>query len=79
MNPLSLDLASLEDIIRSAGAIWGYADVTGLFTDHSMFSRAISLALPLPKEGLLDVENGPTVAYYNAYRDLNSRLNGLSA
>lgn len=79
MNPLAFDLASLEDIIRSAGAIWGYADVTGLFKDHPTFSRAISLAMPLPGEAFLDVENGPTAAYYRAYRDLNTRLNGLSA
>ena len=79
MNPLSLDLASLEEIIRSARAIWGYADVTGLFREQPMYSRAISLARPLPKEALLDVENGPTAAYYDAYRDLNSHLNRLSA
>lgn len=79
MNLLSLDLASLEEMIRSAGAIWGYADVAGLFREQPMFSQAISLAMPLPNEALLDVVNGPTAAYYDAYRDLNSRLNGLSA
>ncbi|MHB1354793.1 MAG: 4Fe-4S double cluster binding domain-containing protein [Anaerolineae bacterium] len=79
MSPLPLDLASLEDIIKSAGAIWGYADVAGLFSEQAIYPRAISLAMPLPPEALLDVENGPTAAYYEAYCSLNTRLNGLAA
>jgi epoxyqueuosine reductase len=72
-------LSSLEQAIRDAGAIWGYADVAGLFAAYPLYPHAISLAIPLPAEALLDVENGPTAAYYHAYRDLNCRLNSLAA
>jgi epoxyqueuosine reductase len=79
VTPVLCDLASIEELFHSSGAIWGYADVSGLFKAYPLFPRAISLALPLPAEAMLDVENGPTTAYYNAYCDLNLRLNALSA
>jgi epoxyqueuosine reductase len=78
VNPPRLDLASLENMIRSAGAICGFADIAGLFREQQQYSRAISLAIPLPRQALLDVENGPTAGYYDAYGDLNKRLYDLS-
>jgi epoxyqueuosine reductase len=79
VNLRSFDLASLEDTFRSAGVVWGYADINDLFSEQALYPRAISLAMPLPHSALIDVENGPTDMYYNAYNHVNAQLNSLSA
>lgn len=72
-------LRQLFVLLDGEGALYGLADVTGLFTEYAEYPRAISLALPLPDSALQSLEEGPTPAYYAAYQDLNARLNDLSA
>lgn len=74
-------VASLEEYLRELRVdLYGFADIAGIFRGPWRdWPYAISIALELPGEDLLDVQDGPTPRYYEAYVRTNARLNEVGA
>ena len=67
---------NLEQILRNAGAaLVGYADVKN-FSPFG-FPTGISVAVPVPKDIVFGIEDGPTLAYHEMYTILNNKLNEI--
>lgn len=66
----------LGDVLREAGAVLvGYADMEGM--NPYGLPVGVSVAVPVPKEIVLGIEDGPTKEYYDMYYILNNRLNQI--
>ncbi|MGN0333485.1 MAG: 4Fe-4S double cluster binding domain-containing protein [Lachnospiraceae bacterium] len=66
----------LEQILRNAGAaLVGYADLKNF--NPFGFPTGISVAVPIPKDIVFGIEDGPTLAYHEMYTTLNNKLNDI--
>jgi len=74
----------IEQIVRNrlvpiADYIYGFADIRGLLSNEfSEYTLGISIGKRLDDSILDPVENGPTIRYFNHYRDINNELTNLS-
>ncbi len=79
----------LRELLFANGAsLVGFANVEALYTrpedaQHAAWSvpeypRAVSIALCIPRDIILGIENGPTMEYFDAYHSLNKRLDELA-
>ena len=79
----------LRELLFANGAsLVGFANVQGLYArpedlQHAAWSvpeypRAVSIALAIPREIILGIEDGPTMEYFDAYHSLNKRLDDLA-
>jgi len=68
---------TLSDLLYDNGAtLVGYADLSGIAEDELEYG--ISIALKIPPEIIASIHDGPNSGYFNAYHELNSRLNDLA-
>ena len=59
--------------------IYGFADMTGLLTDKFQgFNYGISIGLKLNNSIVNRIKNGPTIEYYDHYRQINAELSELT-
>lgn len=74
----------IESIVKnqlkpSADYIYGFADLNGLLPDeYKNYSFGISIGKRLDNSVVDLVKNGPTVDYYNHYREINNDLQVVS-
>lgn len=88
LQKLVIVMNELKDYLLGLGAsLVGFACVVGLYDDVDAQSRdielprypgAVSIALAIPKEIVLGINDGPTMDYYNAYYALNKKLDFLA-
>jgi len=74
-------VADLEEYLRELQVdLYGFANIAEVFGGRWRdWPYAISIALELPIEDMLDVQDGPTPRYYAAYVRTNDRLNQVGA
>jgi epoxyqueuosine reductase QueG len=73
MNALSVDL---HDFLLNKGAsLCGFADLTGI-VDHKL-QHGVSVAIKLPVPVLQSIADGPSRTYFDAYHEINEKLDGL--
>lgn len=74
-------IAGLEEYLRELRVdLYGFADIAGIFGgEWKDWPHAISMALELPIDDVLGVQDGPTPRYYEAYVRTNARLNQIAA
>lgn len=74
-------VANLEEYLRELRVdLYGLASIGGIFGGKwKDWPYAISIALELPIEDMVDVQDGPTPRYYAAYVRTNDRLNQVAA
>lgn len=66
----------LEKVLKDAGAaLVGYADMKGM--NPYGFPTGISVAVPVPKDIVLGIEDGPTIEYHEMYTILNNKLDNI--
>lgn len=66
----------LFDLLQAKGArLMGVADLKGIAGGE--LTTGISVAVPVPKEIVRDLQTAPTLAYYEAYHSLNAQLNQI--
>lgn len=66
-------------LVPSSDYIYGFAKLDGLLDDeYRNYPAGISIGKRLDNEILDPVENGPTLEYYNHYRETNKDLTELS-
>jgi Uncharacterized Fe-S protein len=66
-----------SDFLYDNGAtLVGFADLSGIVKDDLKYG--VSMAIRIPPEIVSSIHDGPNRAYFNAYHDLNSRLNILA-
>lgn len=66
----------LEAILRDKGAdLVGTGDMRGV--RNCSWRTGISVAVRLPENVILDLQNAPTREYYDLYHSLNARLNAI--
>ena len=74
----------IEDIIKkrlvpSSDYIYGFANLNRLLTDEFIeFPYGISIGKRLDDKIVDLIENGPTLEYFNHYKDVNNELNNLA-
>lgn len=78
-----------ELLLANGASLVGFANVQGLYArpddpQHAAWTvpeypRAVSIALAIPREIVLGIEDGPTLEYFDAYHSLNKRLDELAA
>ena len=74
------ELARIESLLRSHGINqWGVANNDPPLPLAPGMPRAIALLAGFHPDSLIDVENGPTEAYFIEYKRLNSMLNRTAA
>ena len=63
-------------ILASNGSVlMGVGDLNGMVSGK--LKIGVSVAVPVPKKIVQDLEIAPTKEYYEAYHDLNMKLNGI--
>ena len=66
----------LFDLLQAKGArLMGVADLRGVVSGE--LTTGVSVAVPVPKEIVWDLQTAPTLAYYEAYHSLNAQLNQI--
>lgn len=66
----------LFDLLQAKGArLMGVADLKGIA--GGALTTGVSVAVPVPKEIVRDLQTAPTLAYYEAYHSLNAQLNQI--
>ena len=71
--------ADIERHLRQAGVdLWGVADNDPPLPLAPDLPRAISLAMRLQPDTIVDLEHGPSVAYLGEYRRLNTTLDQIT-
>lgn len=66
----------LKTLLSSRGAdLVGIGDMRGVET--CTFKTGVSVAIALPKDIILDLQEAPTREYYELYHSLNNRLNQI--
>ena len=66
----------LFDLLQAKGArLMGVADLKGIAGGE--LTTGVSVAVPVPKEIVRDLQTAPTLAYYEAYHSLNAQLNQI--
>ncbi len=74
------ELARIESLLRSHGINqWGVANNDPPLPLAPCMPRAIALLAGFHPDSLIDVENGPTEAYFIEYKRLNALLNKAAA
>ena len=69
--------ATLSNLLYDNGAaLVGFADLSGIVEDELKYG--ISIALKIPPEIISSIHDGPNRDYFNAYHELNNRLNDLA-
>lgn len=67
----------LRQILKDAGAsLIGYADMRPLSSPFG-FPTGIAVAVPVPREIVLGIEDGPTLEYNEMYKILNNKLDEI--
>ncbi|MDO5519842.1 MAG: 4Fe-4S double cluster binding domain-containing protein [bacterium] len=67
----------LKAVLKAAGAdLVGVADLEGLVEDG--FPCGVSMAIAIPPELVLSIEDGPNMDYYNLYHEYRSKLNHIA-
>ena len=73
---LQTESAALTALLREKGAaLDGFADMAGV--ENLGYPRGVSVALPIPRDVLRPLTEGPTRAYYDAYHALNAQLDEI--
>ena len=68
---------TLSNLLYDNGAaLVGYADLSRIVEDELKYG--ISIALKIPPEIIASIHDGPNRSYFNAYHELNNRLNDLA-
>lgn len=66
----------LKEILHFQGAdLVGIGDMSSV--ENCNFKTGISVAVSLPKNVIIDLQEAPTQEYYNLYHSLNSKLNEI--
>ena len=66
----------LKEILHLQGAdLVGIGDMSSV--ENCNFKTGISVAVSLPKNVIMDLQEAPTKEYYNLYHSLNSKLNEI--
>lgn len=71
-------------LLESGASLVGFADVTGRYVGDgaadlsARYPKAVSIAVNVPRDVVMGIENGPTMAYWEAYHTLNARLDALA-
>ena len=69
-------MEKLRDFLLARGAhLVGFAGMDGV--PGATLPRGVSVAVRLPKDVVDGIQEGPTLAYYDAYHSLNARLNEI--
>jgi epoxyqueuosine reductase len=74
----------IEEIIKrrlvpSTDYIYGFASIKGLLPDEfNQYPYGISIGKHLNDHIIDGIENGPTMEYFNHYKDINKQLNDLA-
>ena len=64
---------------KSKDYIFGFANLKGLLSNEfEKYPYGISIGKRLDNKIVDAIENGPTVKYFNHYKEINSELNDLS-
>ena len=67
---------NFHDFLLSQGAcLCGFGDLTGLVDNDLCYG--VSVAVALPREILLSIENGPSRSYFDAYHTINTKLDAI--
>lgn len=67
---------ALEKVLRDAGAaLVGFAELAEIPGAQLPYGAAV--ALPVPKQIVRQIEDGPTKDYYDMYHELNGKLNEI--
>ncbi len=76
MTDRSLLKKELFSLLEEKGAkLMGVADLTGI-VDGEM-KRGVSVAIPVPKNIVRDLQTAPTKEYYDVYYSLNAQLDSI--
>lgn len=81
---MTVDIAEkLDAFFADSGiSLWGVADLAVLKDGFSRigrrYARAVSFAVPMDREIMFSIENGPNAAYAREYARINDRINDLS-
>ena len=66
----------LKELLQSQGAaLVGIGDMSEV--ENCNFKTGISVAVPLPKSIIIDLQEAPTKEYYDLYHSLNNKLNEI--
>jgi epoxyqueuosine reductase len=66
-------------LLRSTDYIYGFANLKGLLNDEFIdYPYGISIGKHLDNKIVDQIENGPTLEYFNHYKDVNIELNDLA-
>lgn len=67
---------ALYAVLAEAGAnLMGIADLSGIVSGE--MQTGVSVAVPVPRNIVRDLQTAPTREYYDAYHALNARLDGI--
>jgi epoxyqueuosine reductase len=83
-DTLTKNFTMIEQIVNrklsvSTDFIYGFANLNGLLPDeYKNFSYGIAIGKRLDNDIVDLIENGPTLEYYNHYKNINSELNNLA-
>jgi epoxyqueuosine reductase len=83
-SELKVDKVMIEQIIEKrlvpeSDYIYGYANLNGLLGDEFIeYQYGISIGKRLDDNIVDLIENGPTLEYFNHYKDVNEELNALA-
>ena len=76
MQNISLLKKDLFSMLKKKGAkLMGVADLTGIV--KGSMQTGISVAVPIPKHIVRDLQTAPTKEYYDAYYSLNTQLDEI--
>lgn len=66
----------LSRLLEDGGAdIYGFCDLSEMLKSH--LTTGVSVGIRIPKEIAAQLEKAPTMDYFNAYHDINARLDRL--
>ncbi|MDD3335358.1 MAG: 4Fe-4S double cluster binding domain-containing protein [Eubacteriales bacterium] len=76
----------LRDLLMDGGAdLVGFAKVEGKYDscaesipDFPRYPHAVSIGVAVPKKVILGIDQGPTMEYWEAYHELNTKLDSLN-
>lgn len=75
-----------DELIRKGASLIGIANIAELKRTHRIkrkelrkYSRAISIGIRLSDEIVNGIDKGPTLEYANHYREINNKLDSLTA
>lgn len=78
-------MQTLKKYLMSHGAaLVGFAELEGCYLidaqnpDMPRLPCGVAIAVAIPREVVLGIHDGPTRAYFNAYHELNRKLDGLA-